>query len=83
LGESAPGAGQVVTNKQQPTDGLSQREREVLILIGSGKSSREIAGHLGIAFKTVVVHRHNLHAKLKVHKAVHGEFPKSHSWANS
>jgi NarL family two-component system response regulator LiaR len=59
-----------MTDNRQPTDGLSPREREVLVLIASGKSSRQIAEHLGIAFKTVGVHRHNLHAKLKVHKAV-------------
>ena len=41
----------------------------MLVLIASGKSSRQIAEELGIAFKTAVVHRHNLHTKLKVHKA--------------
>ena len=56
-------------NKPQNGDVLSQREREVLVLIASGKSSRQIAEELGIAFKTAVVHRHNLHTKLKVHKA--------------
>lgn len=58
-----------MNDKTQNGDGLSQREREVLVLIASGKSSKEIAEQLGIAFKTAVVHRHNLHTKLKVHKA--------------
>lgn len=46
---------------------LTRREREVLTHIASGKSSREIAGLLGIAFKTVVVHRHHIQTKLDVH----------------
>ena len=49
---------------------LTPREREVLILIAEGKSGREIATELGVAFKTVLVHRHNLHRKLGVHKSV-------------
>ena len=50
--------------------GLTERERQVLVLIASGNSSRQIADLLGIAFKTVVVHRQRLYSKLKVHKAV-------------
>ena len=46
---------------------LTRRELEVLTHIASGKSSREIANLLGIAFKTVVVHRHHIQTKLKVH----------------
>ena len=53
-----------------PDPTLSPREREVLRLIAAGKSSREIAAELGIAFKTVVVHRHKLYRKLKIHKSV-------------
>lgn len=33
--------------------GITPREREVLVLVASGKSSREIAKELGISFKTV------------------------------
>ena len=57
-----------MTIDSHSTGGLSQREREVLALVASGKSSREIASHLGIAFKTVVTHRHNLQKKLQLHK---------------
>ena len=46
---------------------LTRRELEVLTHIAGGKSSRQIAGLLGIAFKTVVVHRHHIQTKLKVH----------------
>lgn len=54
---------------EPPSVELSQREREVLVLIAAGKTSREIAEQLGIAFKTVTVHRHHLHQKLHLHKA--------------
>lgn len=46
---------------------LTDRERQVLTLIASGKTSREIADLLGIAFKTVVVHRHHVQKKLDLH----------------
>ena len=70
MGDAAESGGGFVTDKPKNGNGLSQREREVLVLIASGKSTRQIAEQLGIAFKTAVVHRHNLHTKLKVHKAV-------------
>ena len=50
-------------------DSLTPREREVFTHIASGKSSREVADLLGIAFKTVVVHRHRIYSKLGIHKA--------------
>ena len=43
---------------------LEGREREVLALIGEGKSSREIASRLGIAVSTVLSHRRNIGRKL-------------------
>ena len=50
-------------------DSLTPREREVFTHIASGKTSREVAELLGIAFKTVVVHRHRIYTKLGIHKA--------------
>lgn len=47
---------------------LTEREMQVLRLIASGKSGREIAELLGIAFKTVSVHRQKIYLKLEVHK---------------
>jgi DNA-binding NarL/FixJ family response regulator len=47
---------------------LTPREVEVLALIASGKSGREVAELLGISFKTVFVHRQKIYAKLQVHK---------------
>lgn len=48
-------------------DAITPREREVLAKIASGKSSREIAEQLGIAFKTVSTHRYHLQKKLNAH----------------
>ncbi len=45
---------------------LSSREREVLHLIAEGRSSKEIAGMLGISVKTVSFHRENIKRKLGV-----------------
>lgn len=46
---------------------LSPREREILGMVADGKSTRQIAAELGIAFKTAACHRANLMAKLDVH----------------
>ena len=43
---------------------ISAREMEVLLLVGNGASSKEIAGRLGISLRTVEVHRSNLMKKL-------------------
>jgi DNA-binding NarL/FixJ family response regulator len=46
---------------------LSPREREVLLLIAQGKTTREIAAALGITPKTVETHRTRLMRKLDLH----------------
>lgn len=43
---------------------ISSREREVLLLVGHGATSKEIAELLGISLRTVEVHRSNLMTKL-------------------
>jgi DNA-binding NarL/FixJ family response regulator len=45
---------------------LTQREREVLRLIGEGATSKDIAQKLGISPKTAQVHRENLKGKLNL-----------------
>jgi DNA-binding CsgD family transcriptional regulator len=47
---------------------LSRREREVLVLMVEGKSSKEIAAALGISFKTAVTHRASVMGKMDVHE---------------
>ncbi|MCW0216958.1 MAG: response regulator transcription factor [Prosthecobacter sp.] len=46
--------------------GLSNREREVLRLLGSGLSTREMAQELGVSVKTVETHCHRIKEKLKL-----------------
>jgi DNA-binding NarL/FixJ family response regulator len=43
---------------------ISAREREVLLQVGTGATSKEIAERLGISLRTVEVHRSNLMNKL-------------------
>ena len=51
-------------------DPVSSRERQVLQLVGEGKSSKEIATILGISAKTVETHRARLMQKLGIHDAI-------------
>lgn len=48
---------------------LTARERQILTLVASGQSNREIAERLGVSPKTVDNHRTNLMRKLGVHSA--------------
>jgi DNA-binding NarL/FixJ family response regulator len=50
-------------------DTLTQREKEVLKLIGEGYKSKEIADYLCISWKTVEKHRANIMDKLDLHTA--------------
>jgi two-component system, NarL family, response regulator NreC len=51
-----------------PADPLSGRERQVLQLVGEGKSTKDIAVHLGISVKTAESHRSRLMKKLDIHE---------------
>jgi ligand-binding sensor domain-containing protein/DNA-binding CsgD family transcriptional regulator len=46
---------------------LTPRQKEILQLIAEGRSSREIAGLLGVSIKTVEAHRANLMDRLDIH----------------
>ncbi|MFS0750472.1 response regulator [Oceanobacillus sp. 1P07AA] len=46
---------------------LTEREKEILLLMTKGKSNQEIANELYIALKTVKVHVSNILGKLEVH----------------
>jgi LuxR family maltose regulon positive regulatory protein len=48
-------------------EALSERELEVLELIGAGKSNREIASELFVSVGTVKTHINNLYRKLEAH----------------
>jgi DNA-binding NarL/FixJ family response regulator len=48
-------------------DPLSEREREVLALLASGKTNREVAAELYVAEGTVKAHVASIYRKLDVH----------------
>src|SRR6184192_3973826 len=65
----SPGVSQTVvqaylTKSDIPPDPLSPREREVLQLIAEGKTTKEVAGLLGISFKTAESHRMRIMRKV-------------------
>jgi PAS domain S-box-containing protein len=47
---------------------LTERERQVLVLIADGKSTKEAAAALGISYKTADSHRSRILEKLGVHE---------------
>jgi DNA-binding NarL/FixJ family response regulator len=54
------------TMSDDPIERLSNRELQVLSLIGRGQSSREAADRLGLSVKTVETHRQSLKRKLNL-----------------
>jgi len=63
----APGGEDAMhTGVFDPIGRLSNRELQVLSLIGRGRSSRETAGMLGVSVKTVESHRQSLKRKLNL-----------------
>ena len=48
-------------------DGLTMREREVALLVGTGRTNREIADTLYLSVKTIEYHLRNIFTKLKLH----------------
>jgi DNA-binding NarL/FixJ family response regulator len=61
--------GQKTIKEKSSWDTLTQREREVLKLIGEGHKNKEIADFLCISVKTVEKHRANIMQKLDLHTA--------------
>ncbi len=49
---------------------LSARQREVLILVASGRTTKEIAQRLGLSVKTAETHRLHLMQRLGLHNSV-------------
>jgi DNA-binding NarL/FixJ family response regulator len=66
----APGAlSSLAMNAEAEPETLSEREREVLLLIAKGHTTRTIAGELGLSAKTIESHRSRIMHKLHVHRA--------------
>lgn len=57
------------TNSSSPVDSLSDRELEIIQLIGEGRSTREIAAGLNVSVKTVESHRAHIKEKLNLKNA--------------
>ena len=49
-------------------DPLAPREREVLQMVAEGRTSKEIAAHLGLTVKTAESYRTNIMEKLDIHE---------------
>lgn len=58
------------TKQKSPLDDLTEREREILELVASGKSNKEIAATLFLSEKTVKHHMTNILQKLHVRNRV-------------
>lgn len=52
-----------------PLASFSDREMQVFLLLGAGKSTQEVADELGVSGKTVSAHRENLKVKLGARSA--------------
>lgn len=59
-------AGMADKRDQSIVDALSDREREVFILVGQGHSARDIADKLSLSVKTIETHRARIKQKLGV-----------------
>lgn len=53
----------------EPVHALTDREQEVIALIGEGLTNRQIADRLNVALRTVETHRERVMRKLDVHDA--------------
>ena len=60
---------QLVNNggKKETLAQLTNREREVLVLIAEGQSNKEIANRLGIGVRTIETHRERIMRRLNIH----------------
>lgn len=66
----SPGISRAVAAACQPSAAsrLTPRERQVLQLVGEGKSTKDVASILGISVKTADSHRSRLMHKLDIHE---------------
>ncbi|MDO4955906.1 MAG: helix-turn-helix transcriptional regulator [Bacteroidales bacterium] len=62
--QSAP---QETVVEETEEEGLSKREREIVIQVAKGKANKEIAEELCISIHTVLTHRKNIAKKLQIH----------------
>ena len=53
--------------QQASQDGLSEREKQIIVQLVEGKSNKEVAEALFISVNTVMTHRRNISRKLQIH----------------
>ena len=70
MGVSTAYPDQIAPTKPVPTEALTARERQVLLLTAEGLTSKEIAGRLGISPRTADVHRAHVIQKLGLRNRV-------------
>jgi len=58
---------EIVSRAQEAISTLTEREMAVWALIATGLSTKQVAGKLGISFKTAQMHRLHLMEKLGIH----------------
>jgi len=62
-------SGRIDVKEKSSFESLTQREKQVLKLVGEGYQNKEIADYLYISVKTVEKHRANIMQKLDLHSA--------------
>jgi DNA-binding NarL/FixJ family response regulator len=62
-------AGRAAPRPDDPVDRLSNRELQILLMIGRGMTTRETAQSLHLSVKTVESHRHSIKRKLNLSTA--------------
>ena len=63
--------GHRVTRRSAETDsGLTEREREIALLVAAGRTNREVAEQLVLSTRTIEAHLRNVYGKLGVRSRV-------------
>ena len=57
----------MITQNTESNEGLSDREKDVIVSVAQGMTNKEIANHLCISTNTVITHRRNIARKLQIH----------------
>jgi DNA-binding CsgD family transcriptional regulator len=68
LASPAAGTATATATEESLSERLTPREVEVLTRIAEGHSTKQIAGMLGITFKTAACHRYRVMDKLDIHE---------------
>ena len=67
--ENMRDSAEVNKNLKESNETISEREKDIIRCVASGKSNKEIAEELFISPHTVATHRRNINAKLGIHSS--------------